>query len=70
MQITSIFGSPFQRSRSAWLQQLELTRLEASAHGVSSIALRELPAQPLLLADPRAFHRPRRRAVLLPKFGN
>lgn len=51
MQITSISGSPFQRSRSAWLQQLALTRLEASARGVSSIALRELPAQPLLLAD-------------------
>ena len=53
MQITSISGSPSPRSRSAWLQQLALTRLEGAADGVRTIALRELPPQPLLQADAR-----------------
>ena len=51
MQVTSLSGSPSPRSRSAWLQQLALTRLEGAVHGVRTITLRELPAQPLLQAQ-------------------
>ena len=51
MQVTSISGSPSVRSRSAWLQQLALTRLEGTSSAVQSIALRELPPRPLLQAD-------------------
>lgn len=53
MQVTSISGSPSARSRSAWLQQLALTRLEGAVAASRSVALRELPAQPLLQADVR-----------------
>lgn len=51
MQVTSISGSPSARSRSAWLQQLALTRLEGASSAVRSITLRELPPQSLLHAD-------------------
>ncbi len=51
MHITSISGSPSERSRSAWLTQFALTRLEGIARHNDHIALRELPATPLLAAD-------------------
>jgi FMN reductase len=54
MNIVGISGSPSARSRSGWLLQLALTRLEgvAATHGV--VAVRELDAVPLLAADARA----------------
>ena len=51
MHITSISGSPSERSRSAWLTQFALTRLEGQATYSEHIALRELPATALLAAD-------------------
>lgn len=51
MHITSISGSPSERSRSAWLTQFALTRLESVATRSEHIAVRELPAGPLLFAD-------------------
>jgi FMN reductase len=51
MQLVALSGSPSARSRSAWLLQLAQTRLEAVVSHASTIALRELPAQPLLTAD-------------------
>ncbi|MDR7336045.1 NADPH-dependent FMN reductase [Roseateles asaccharophilus] len=51
MHILSISGSPSERSRSAWLTQFALTRLEGVATGSRSISVRELPATALLVAD-------------------
>jgi len=51
MHITSISGSPSERSRSAWLTQFAVTRLEGVATRNEHIAVRELPASALLLAD-------------------
>jgi len=51
MHITSISGSPSERSRSAWLTQFALTRLEGIATRSEHIAVRELPAGSLLFAD-------------------
>jgi len=51
MHITSISGSPSERSRSAWLTQFALTRLEGVATRSEHIALRDLPAGALLFAD-------------------
>ncbi len=53
MNLLGISGSPSPRSRSAWLQQLALTRLEGRATQAASLVLRELPAAPLLAADTR-----------------
>lgn len=53
MHITSISGSPSARSRSAWLTQLALTRLEGVASRSEHIAVRELPAEALMAADTR-----------------
>ncbi|KQP22722.1 NADPH-dependent FMN reductase [Pseudorhodoferax sp. Leaf267] len=61
MNIVSISGSPSLRSRSALLLQLAQTRLEAHAHSSHLIAVRELPAQALLLADTQST--PVQRAV-------
>ena len=44
MHITSISGSPSQRSRSTWLLQLAQTRLEGSAEAPDFISVRDLPA--------------------------
>ena len=54
MHITSISGSPSERSRSAWLTQFALTRLEGVATRSDHIALRELPADALLGAQAQA----------------
>jgi len=51
MHITSISGSSSERSRSAWLTQFALTRLEGVATRSEHIAVRDLPAGPLLFAD-------------------
>lgn len=51
MHILSISGSPSERSRSAWLTQFALTRLEGIASHSSSISVRELPAAALIAAD-------------------
>ena len=51
MHITSISGSPSERSRSAWLTQFALTRLEGVATRSEHIAVRELPSAALLYAD-------------------
>jgi FMN reductase len=51
MHITSISGSPTERSRSAWLTQFALTRLEGMATRSHHIAVRELPAAALVAAD-------------------
>lgn len=51
MKIVSISGSPSLRSRSGWLLQLAQTRLEGTADSSCLIAVRELPAAPLLHAD-------------------
>lgn len=48
MHITSISGSPSERSRSAWLTQFALTRLEGVATRSEHITLRGLPAAALL----------------------
>jgi FMN reductase len=51
MHITSISGSPSERSRSAWLTQFAMTRLESVAASGDHIALRELPPAALLAAQ-------------------
>lgn len=51
MHITSISGSPTERSRSAWLTQLALTRLEGLARRSQHIAVRELPPSALIAGD-------------------
>lgn len=51
MHITSLSASPSERSRSAWLTQFALTRLEARAARHDDILVRALPAEPLLGAD-------------------
>ncbi|MFG6440998.1 NADPH-dependent FMN reductase [Roseateles sp. LKC17W] len=51
MHITSISASPSERSRSAWLTQFALTRLEGHAAQQHDILVRSLPAQALLAAD-------------------
>lgn len=51
MHITSISGSPSQRSRSAWLLQLAQARLEGSVDAADFVSVRELPAGALLGAD-------------------
>ena len=48
MQVVSISGSPSIRSRSGWLLQLALTRLESVVRQSETIAVRELPATALL----------------------
>jgi FMN reductase len=53
MHLVSLSGSPSARSRSAWLAQLAQTRLEARLRSADTLALRDLPAQPLLAADVR-----------------
>ena len=50
MKIVAISGSPSAKSRSGWLLQLAQTRLESIAD-VVSIAVRDLPAAPLLHAN-------------------
>jgi len=54
LKLLLISGSPSARSRSAWLGQLALTRLEAHAGRSTALALRELPPAALLGADTRA----------------
>jgi FMN reductase len=54
MNIAGLSGSPSAKSRSAWLLQLAQARLAGGARdGAAMIALRELPAEPLLRADTR-----------------
>ena len=51
MNVVSISGSPSQRSRSTWLMQLALTRLEGIAATSTVILVRDLNATALLGAD-------------------
>ncbi len=51
MHILSISGSPSERSRSAWLTQFAVTRLEGITSRSSHIGVRELPATALVVAD-------------------
>jgi len=51
MHITSLSASPSERSRSAWLTQFALTRLEGRSTRHDAILVRELPAAALLAAD-------------------
>jgi FMN reductase len=51
MHITSLSASPSERSRSAWLTQFALTRLEGRADRHEDILVRALPAEALLSAD-------------------
>jgi FMN reductase len=51
MQVVSISGSPSLRSRSGWLLQLALTRLEGVTRASSTIFVRDLPPSALLSAD-------------------
>ena len=51
MHITSLSASPSERSRSAWLTQFALTRLEGRGTHHSDILVRQLPAAALLAAD-------------------
>jgi FMN reductase len=51
MQVISISGSPSLRSRSGWLLQLALTRLEGVVRQSAMVSVRELPATALLNAD-------------------
>jgi FMN reductase len=51
MHVVSISGSPAVRSRSSWLLQLALARLEGMVSESETIVVRELPAVPLLGAD-------------------
>ncbi|MDG0854277.1 NADPH-dependent FMN reductase [Roseateles puraquae] len=51
MHITSLSASPSERSRSAWLTQFALTRLEGRAGRHHDILVRALPAEALLSAD-------------------
>ena len=61
MKVVGISGSPSPRSRSAWLLQLALARLEGLAGEPAILAVRELPPAPLLAADLQ--HRDIRAAV-------
>ncbi|HEY8881682.1 MAG TPA: NADPH-dependent FMN reductase [Roseateles sp.] len=54
MHITSLSASPSERSRSAWLTQFALTRLEGRATRHDAILVRQLPAAALLAADAQA----------------
>lgn len=51
MHITSLSASPSERSRSTWLTQFALTRLEGRAARHDDILVRSLPAEALLSAD-------------------
>lgn len=51
MHITSLSASPSERSRSAWLTQFALTRLEGRPGRHDDILVRALPAEALLAAD-------------------
>lgn len=51
MHITSLSASPSERSRSAWLTQFALTRLEGRSTRHDAILVRDLPAAALLSAD-------------------
>lgn len=51
MQVLAISGSPSARSRSAWLLQFALMRLESVATSHRTLHPRELPAAALLGAD-------------------
>lgn len=51
MHITSLSASPSERSRSAWLTQFALTRLEGRDASHDDILVRQLPAAALLAAD-------------------
>jgi FMN reductase len=51
MNLVALSGSPSERSRSAWLLQLAQIQLQGVTRQVSTVAVRELPAQPLLTAD-------------------
>ena len=51
MHITSLSASPSERSRSAWLTQFALTRLEGRGTQHEQILVRQLPAAALLSAD-------------------
>ena len=51
MHITSLSASPSERSRSAWLTQFALTRLEGRGARHDDILVRQLPAAALLAAD-------------------
>lgn len=51
MKVIGISGSPSPRSRSAWLLQLALARLEGLSREPAVLAVRELPPSPLLAAD-------------------
>lgn len=61
MKVVGISGSPSPRSRSAWLLQLALARLEGMAGEPAILAVCELPPAPLLAADLQ--HRDIRAAV-------
>ena len=54
MHITSLSASPSEYSRSAWLTQFALTRLEGRATRHDAIVVRQLPAVALLAADVQA----------------
>lgn len=51
MHITSLSASPSERSRSAWLTQFALARLEGRGTQHDDILVRRLPAAALLAAD-------------------
>jgi FMN reductase len=51
MHITSISASPSERSRSAWLTQFALTRLQHRHEHHDAVVVRDLPAAALLAAD-------------------
>jgi FMN reductase len=51
MHITSLSASPSESSRSAWLTQFALTRLEGRATRHDHVLVRDLPAAALLTAD-------------------
>jgi FMN reductase len=51
MHITSLSASPSEHSRSAWLTQFALTRLNGRADRQEDILVRALPAEALLTAD-------------------
>lgn len=54
MNIVSISASPAQPSRSTWLLQLALTRLESESTRSFAVHVPNLPAAALLAADTRA----------------
>ncbi|MCF8205056.1 MAG: NADPH-dependent FMN reductase [Methylotenera sp.] len=51
MHITSLSASPSERSRSAWLTQFAMTRLEGRHGRHDDVLVRDLPAEALLAAD-------------------